>query len=329
MRLFLSLAFVGGISGACGDSASTEADAATERDAARTDSGAPDASAETDAGTGDDTGFDTGFDTGSDAGFDAGEDRIPVVVAYGWQGVRMVSIDEGQTWCETGLMVDDHDDLFRGGTFANGLFVGAHAGQNNRGAIIVSADGYTWEALHRTNFEGELPENPTRQWYGGVAFGNDTWVAAGGCGQIATSPDGRSWTQQERFVDSCLHIRSVAFGDGRFVVGLDDDTWWTSTDGIAWTLDREGAGSTVIWNGSDFVGEVDGQRQWRGRGLCMYGQGWNDNARIFRTESADCSGAVEVARPAHSVTTIAYGNALASDYERGALPDELADCLGR
>lgn len=276
-----------------------------------------------------DAGEDVGaLDAGSDAGApDSGEARMPVVVAYGWQGLRSLSIDEGQTWCETGLMEDPHDDLFRSGSFADGLFVGAHAGQANRGAIIVSRNGYEWTALHRTNFEAELPENPSGQWVGGVAFGNGVWHAAGGCGQMAQSTDGLDWTRVDRFVDSCLHIRSLAFGDGRFMAGLDDDTWWESADGVEWSVFATDASSQLVWNGSAFEGEVDGSLRWRGRGLCMWGQGWEDNAVIMRSENDDCSGAVMVAEPAHSVTAIAYGDAPVEDFDPDRLPSDLRDCL--
>ncbi len=256
------------------------------------------------------------------------EERIPVIVAYGWQGLTSVSIDEGQTWCETGLMTDPHDDLFRGGTYHDGLFVGAHAGRDNRGAIITSTNGYDWKAQHRTNVEPDLTENPSGQWYGGVAYGNGTWLAVGGCGQMASSTDGESWVKVERFTDGCKHIRSLAFGDGRFVAGLDDLGWWESSDGQSWTQTDANAGSVAVWNGNDFEGQVDGNTLWRGRGLCMWGEGWDTNAKIMRSENADCTDAVQVATPAHSVTTIAFGEVPATEYTPDKLPEALRTCLG-
>ena len=40
----------------------------------------------------------------------APDDTIPVIVGVGWQGLTIVSIDEGTTWCETGIMVDPYDE---------------------------------------------------------------------------------------------------------------------------------------------------------------------------------------------------------------------------
>jgi len=316
---------------------SDEAPADTDAGRTRTDAGARDDAGvvppDEDAGPTPDE--DAGPTPAEDAGTtpdDAGppgEDRIPVVVGVGWQGTIVVSIDEGVSWCTVNLMSDDHDDLFRGGWYADGLFVGAHAGRDNRGAIWVSENGWEWEALHRTNEEPELPENPSGQWYGGVAYGNGVWIAAGGCGRLARSTDGREWESLERFTTGCLHIRSLAFGDGIFVAGLVDDNWYQSTDGDEWTRHTEGAGSVVIWDGEDFVPEVDGVRWDRGRGVCLDNRGWADGARIYRSTAADCSGDVQVEdRPPHTVQMFLFGDAPAEDYEPDALPEDLRSCLG-
>ena len=264
--------------------------------------------------------------TPTDAGTDAlSPDRIPIIVGIGWQGIRMVSIDEGETWCQTGIMVDGHDDLFRGGYYHDGLFVGAHAGRDNRGAIMISENGYEWMALHRTNEEPDLEENPSGQWYGGVAFGNGTWVAAGGCGQLATSPDARAWTRGERFTDGCDHIRSLLFTGDRFVAGIDSGAWWSSTDGIEWSEEATGVDSAIVWTGSEI--EEGRNRRHRGRGLCMWGQG-SPVHRLFRSTNADCSDEVEVHQPEANITTVLYGSAPAADYDPDALPGDLRSCLG-
>lgn len=300
-------------------------------DGGETDSGTPDADAIDASGEDSSTSDASGSDApASDAGVDAPPPpgTIPVIVGVGWQGLRVVSIDEGLTWCQTGIMEDPHDHLFRGAGYHDGLFVGAHAGEANRGAIIVSTNGYAWEALHRTNFEPELPENPSGQWYGGAAWGNDVWMAAGGCGRLARSSDGREWESVPRFVDTCLHIRSLAFGAGMFVAGLDDDTWWSSADGDDWELFMSDVGSTVVWNGSELTGEIDGERIDVGRGICLSAEGWEGAARIFRGETTDCSDRVEVATTAHTIQMFVYGHAPAADYEPGVPPADVASCLG-
>jgi hypothetical protein len=250
-----------------------------------------------------------------------------VVAAVGWQGLRLVSIDEGRTWCQTGLMSDPHDDLFRGAGYHDGLFVGAHAGLSNRGAIWTSTNGYEWTALHRTNEEPNLPENPSDQWYGGVAYGNGRWIAGGGCGRMATSVDGIVWEAIPRFTDGCVHIRSLAFADGLFVAGVDDENWYSSSDGVDWELYRAGAGKLVVAYGSGFSGPFDGDLYYRGRGVCLASIGSPDFG-IKRSEAPDCSGGERVADTAHRPTVFVFGDAAIADYQRGRIPDALADCLG-
>lgn len=252
---------------------------------------------------------------------------MEVVVAVGWQGLRLLSIDEGQTWCQTGLMVDGHDDLFRGAGYHDGLFVGAHAGFENRGAIWTSTDGFRWTAHHRTNEEPSLPDNPSGQWYGGAAWGNGIWMAGGGCGRLATSTDGVTWTEVPRFTQGCLHIRSMTFGEGQFVAGLDDDSWWSSTDGVSWSLHTAGAGSFVVNLDAGLSGPVHGASFYQGRGVCLAGLG-SPNYGIQRSEAADCSGAVRVADTAHRPTTFLFGEVPEMAIARAHTGDTLADCLG-
>ena len=249
---------------------------------------------------------------------------IPVIVGLGWKGLSMVSIDEGQTWCQTGVMSDGHDDLYRGGGYHDGLWVGGHAGRANRGAIIISRIGYEWTALHKTNTDDSLPDNPTNQWCAGADYLNGTWVAAGGCGQWMTSPDGINWTRQDRFVTGCLHIRSIAAGGGQLIVGDNDSRWWTSSDAQTWTRLDGDRGSQVVWTGQDFE---EGSRH-RGRGICLWTEGFNGRSRIMRSPNTDCDQGVEVAMTDPKLNDYLFGYAPAADYEFNALPRDLAQCLG-
>jgi hypothetical protein len=239
----------------------------------------------------------------------------------------LLSIDEGQTWCETGLMVDGHDDLFRGAGYHDGLFVAAHAGLNNSGAIWTSSNGYDWTAIHQTNDEPALPANPSGQWYGGAAWGNGIWMAGGGCGRMATSTDGVGWTEVPRFTDGCVHIRSMAFDDGLFVAGVDDGNWYSSADGVDWQLLSQAVGSFVVALDSGLSGPINGDRFYQGRGVCLAGIG-SPNYGVKRSTEPDCSNATRVADTAHRPTSFLFGSVPLAVIDRALMGDALADCLG-
>jgi len=55
-----------------------------------------------------------------------------------------------------------------------------------------------------------------------VVWGDGRYVAAGGEGTVATSPDGRSWSAVQ--IDPSVTIEALAWGDGRYIaVGRDED----------------------------------------------------------------------------------------------------------
>ncbi len=293
-----------------------------------------DAGVPTDAGTATDAGPSVVADGGS------GTESAPIIVGVGWQGVRMLSIDEGQTWCETGRMVDPHDDLFRGAGGHNGLIVGAHAGRENRGSFMVTTDGWNWEALYATNADDTLPANPTNQWYANAAYGNGTWVAGGGCGMVATAPDGRTWTSQGRQFDGCLHIRDLEFAEGVFVASVQHAVdvngvsetqyhWFESPTGLdgTWTLRELNAGQTVNRNAGAFIGDEEGDQIFRGRGVCLVANGWESGARIYRSTAPDCSGRVEVASPPHSLQAFVFSTTERASLAPELMPQSLRDCL--
>ena len=83
----------------------------------------------------------------------------------------------------------------------------------------------------------------------GVAYGNNAFVVVGSRGYIYrsvnTSPnqnnnnEGTDWTQQTS--NTTKDLRSIAFGNGIFVVIGADNTLFTSTDGATWTERSFGA----------------------------------------------------------------------------------------
>lgn len=147
-----------------------------------------------------------------------------VIVAVGYSGIKMRSLDGGITWGEAqidpqvGVQEDPECDpettdckllcsggddrcLLRHVTFAEGLFVAVGW------KIFTSADGFEW--TERT-VEGQ-------QWMGGVQYGNDLWLAVGGCGDSVSSLDGISWNDAANVSEGCGHVRDLAYGNGVFV----------------------------------------------------------------------------------------------------------------
>jgi hypothetical protein len=86
-------------------------------------------------------------------------------------------------------------------------------------------------------------------WFNSVAYGNGTYVAAGGLGgAVFTSTDANVWTQ--RYWNLGLdNWRGAAYANGRFVVAGEASSGqapfaaiFTSTDGVTWSLIRPGTG---------------------------------------------------------------------------------------
>jgi predicted RecA/RadA family phage recombinase len=72
-------------------------------------------------------------------------------------------------------------------------------------------------------------------WYG-VCHGNGLFVAVGGSGSVATSPDGINWTMRTAAASNTW--RSVCYGNGLFVAVSTSGSGnrvMTSPDGITWT----------------------------------------------------------------------------------------------
>ena len=86
-------------------------------------------------------------------------------------------------------------------------------------------------------------------WFNSVAYGNGTYVAAGGLGgAVFTSTDASVWTQ--RYWNLGLdNWRGAAYANGRFVIAGEASSGqapfaaiFTSPDGLTWSLIRPGTG---------------------------------------------------------------------------------------
>jgi hypothetical protein len=96
----------------------------------------------------------------------------------------------------------------------------------------------------------------------GVASnGTNLYVAVGGNGKLATSPDGITWTQQTSSFGTD-NIQSVAYGNGYWVATGNAAKVAYSTDGVTWTQKTTGISGTVskvAWgNGVWVIGNSTG-----------------------------------------------------------------------
>jgi hypothetical protein len=148
--------------------------------------------------------------------------------------------------------------------YGNGIFLTAGA----RGTLLISTNGTDW-TLHRTpgtcggiveiiyaqgkyvavgdnimtstnaiDWVCRAPANPEKYH---LAYGNGTFVATGPYDDIATSPDGITWTPRTLGIccNELLNITDIAFGSGRFVIIGYPSATAVSTDGLTWPTNAE------------------------------------------------------------------------------------------
>jgi len=164
----------------------------------------------------------------------------------GYAGLYMRSSDLGATWdvIEDQGSGGDDPTLYRNIHWLNGLYF--KVGNAGRG-FWVSSDAETW-----TDYSSQGVEN---QWVGGVAFGNGTWMAAGGCGITFSSTNGTDWnfTYNAPGQDGCEHARTIAYGNGVFLTlgnNGGDPYSATTVDGVTFSNYQVTAGS---WHTVEFA----------------------------------------------------------------------------
>jgi hypothetical protein len=160
----------------------------------------------------------------------------PVVVAVGPGGRRVVSRD-GITWTgdtQEAVGAADPTKNLTAVAYAAGTLVAVGGGCKGATCVgrCVTFNGDKWA-------EAVLPTG--QSWLGGVAFGNNLWVAAGAAGPIVTSPDGKTWTQKG---NAPTQVRAVAYGavggTDMFVAVGDNGLRMRSLDGQVWTNQVQG-----------------------------------------------------------------------------------------
>jgi hypothetical protein len=234
------------------DSGATDSGALPRDAGAAGDSAAPTA----DSGAGDASAQDAQVGLGA-----------PVIVAVGYQGLRVMSKDRGRTWeHKIAVPYDGSSDLdnpllLRTVTYGKGLFVAA--GHH----IYTSPDGVEWTER----------DNPQSQWFGGVQWGNDRFVAAGGYGETWYSVDGITWMAGGKRGNNS-HARTLAFGNGEFRCATDDGDWWSSTTGETWSHVGDGHSNQIAFcDGAFRDAEQYDCGDAFGHDVYLRGGDWNQN----------------------------------------------------
>jgi hypothetical protein len=108
----------------------------------------------------------------------------------------------------------------------------------NNGIISTSTDAVTWTS-RTSGFGATVPILA-------LAYGEGTYVAAGGAGTLTTSTDGITWVTRNSQVAIGNSILSMTYGADTFVAGTNGVGVTTSDDGFTWTSRSAGFGTTNI-----------------------------------------------------------------------------------
>lgn len=133
---------------------------------------------------------------------------------------------------------------------------------DNEHRLVVSTDGLEWTPR---GIVCDFAAGETLYYPRGLALGNGVIVAISDSGSMlhqrifSSSDGGLTWTlRASGSATSYLGIRSLAYGNGRFVCAGNVNRLMTSTDGITWTpgtfLGSTGQGiNGIIFDGTRFI----------------------------------------------------------------------------
>ena len=144
-------------------------------------------------------------------------------------------------------------------------------------ATIIVAAGLIGTASGATPL-GTWPSinmgKPAKLFVSAVAYGNNTWVAVGQGGYIATSPDGVKWTRRSAGITR--DFNNVAYSSGRFIAvckapdtGSGAKIWVSVNNGAKWSPRNSDAGGDFLSQGLHGVAS-DGSGN-----LVAVGGGWS------------------------------------------------------
>ena len=128
-----------------------------------------------------------------------------------------------------------------GGVYGDGKFVVV----GNRGTVLLSADGNTWENTSLPT-PGHCSDRSCLDSFVRVSYGAGQFVALGYYGTIYRSPDGKSW--ENRVYGDGSYMKDMIYTqDGFLAVGKVDRDYgrqgpdhyaqlYFSPDGLTWTI---------------------------------------------------------------------------------------------
>lgn len=140
--------------------------------------------------------------------------------------------------------------------YLNGQFVAVGGG----GKVATSSDGVTWTNQSGLSSSAWGSAGPVYD----IAWSGSYYMVVGGASSAsrAVSTNLSSWTNLG-FVGSLGALRTVAYGNGRFVVGsnggglvgysTDNGANWTTQLLSGWNAGSAGAVRSIVYNGSMFV----------------------------------------------------------------------------
>jgi hypothetical protein len=170
-------------------------------------------------------------------------------VGVGGYGTVSISAD-GTNWIVSGVPTG-YSDYFGDITYGNGLYVKVGS-TNGVGSIYTSTNGSAWTSRLSSN-----PLTGAKGYISSVTYGlisqTQPWFLAIGDndGYFYTSPNGISWTRRN-IIDGSV----VSFGNGLFIVPLNNNSNLVSSDGINWSLLNTGLTNQlgrVIWSSGLFM----------------------------------------------------------------------------
>ena len=95
-----------------------------------------------------------------------------------------------------------------------------------------------------------------------IAYGGNKFVAGGGSGKMATSPDGVTWTAVANSTFGTSSIYAIAYDGSKFIAGGDSGKMAYSINGTDWTAvgDSKLSGEiqAIVGDGTTFVAVVGG-----------------------------------------------------------------------